>query len=91
MRVVLEVIERHELHDVSFHVFLESARVQGFFVAIERVHVGKVSIANSNDDNRQRKTRTTHNLVNRLSHVVDDSVGDQQKDLELLIHLSCRL
>ena len=89
--VVLEVVEGHELHDISGHILTVCLRVEGLIIAIQRLHRLEVSIAHANDDNRERQLRPTHDLVNRLVHVTDDSIRDDHQDVELLVLLIHRL
>jgi len=51
VRVVLEVIERHELHNIRSHVLAVGLRVEGLIVAVKRLHRFKVCIADTDDDN----------------------------------------
>ena len=88
---MLEVVEGHELHDISGHILTVCLRVEGLIIAIQRLHRLEVSIAHANDDNRERQLRPTHDLVNRLVHVTDDSIRDDHQDVELLVLLIHRL
>ena len=85
--VVFELSEWHELHNVSLHVFLVAHGVKGNLVRIEDVHALEIIAANANDDDREWKRAASHDLINRLLHIVDDTVGDNQKDIVLLIGL----
>ena len=57
------------------------------FIRVQYLHVGEVSIADSNDDDAERKDARLHNQVDGLPHVVDAAVGEQQYhvvDVEVL-------
>ena len=51
VRIVLELVIRHELHDISGHVLPVALGVESLFVSIEYLHTLKVGITNSNNDN----------------------------------------
>lgn len=85
--VVLEVIERHKLNNVSCHVLPEGLRVECLVVAIQNLHRAEICITHSNYDDCDWECRTSHNLIDCLVHVSDDAICDYQADVELLIHL----
>jgi len=86
--VVLELIEGDKLNDISCHVLPVGRGVEGLVISIERVHTAEVSIANSDDNDGKRVLRASDNLVDGLVHVVDDTIGEDDKDVELLLLLS---
>ena len=49
-RVVREVAERHELHDIRGHLLLVDLGVEGGLVSVELVHGGKVGGTYTDDD-----------------------------------------
>jgi len=84
---VLEVLEWHELDNVTVHEFLVFLRVQWLVIGIKNVHRGEVGFTYSNNDDAERQGASPHNLIDCLLHVVDDSVGDDQKNNVLLVSL----
>lgn len=76
-----ELTKWNELDDISTHVPLVLLRVQRFFIGIQHIHWGEVSISNANNDNGQRKVRASHNLVYGLLEVANDTISDDQQDL----------
>jgi len=78
VRIVLEVVEWHELNDVCSGIRAEGIGIQRLIITIKRVHVAKVCITNSDDDDSEWKLRTSYDLVNCLIHVVDDAISNQQ-------------
>lgn len=84
---MFELGEWNKLHDITGHVLFESLRVQWDIVGVQHVHGGEVGLAHTDDDDRDRKRRSTHNLVNRLLHVIDDAVRYNQENQVLLIPL----
>jgi len=80
VRIVLEVVEGHELNDVCSGINAERIGIQSLIITIKRVHVAKVCITNSYDDDSEWKLRTSDDLVNCLIHVIDDPISNQQKD-----------
>ena len=87
VRVVLEVVEGDELHDIRGHVLAVGLGVECFIIAIERLHRLEVSIADTNNDDGHGHLRTAYDLVNCLIHVADYTVSDDHQDVELLVHL----
>jgi len=87
MGIVLELVVRHKLHNISFTVLPEGLRVERLVVTVEDVHVAEVGIAHSDDNDSDRLRRATDDLVNRFLHVVDDTVGEQEQDVVLLVLL----
>ena len=86
-RVVLEVSEGHKLDDIGLHVLFVSHRVERNFVGIQDIHALKIIAAYANNDDAERQSASTNNLVNCLLHIVDDSIGDNEQNLILLVHL----
>lgn len=87
-RVVLELIEGDELYDVGRSVLAERLGVESFVITVKHVHGGEVRIADANDNDRQWVVAASDNLVDRLLNVVDDTVGDDQQHLELLVAIA---
>lgn len=87
MWVLFELVEGNELYDIGFSVLAIGIRVQGLLVAIECIHVAEISITHTNYDDAQRVLGASHNLIDGLSHVVDDTIGNQQKDRKSLVVL----
>ena len=87
VRVVLEVVEGDELHNVRGHVLAVGLGVECLIIAIERLHRLEVSIADTNNDDGEGHLRTAYDLVNCLIHVADHTVSDDHQDVELLVHL----
>ena len=56
MRVILEVIEWHKLHNICSHVLAEGLRVEGFLIAIKDLHGAEISIADSHDNDSDRES-----------------------------------
>ena len=54
VRIVLKIIERHELDDVSSHVLAVGLRVKSFIVSIEYLHSFKIRITHSDYNNSTR-------------------------------------
>ena len=73
---MLEVIERNELDDIGSSVSSQRLRVESLIITIELVHHTEVSITHTHDDDREWVVGTTHNLVNRLAHVIDHTIGN---------------
>ena len=86
-RVVSEVTEGHELHDVGLHILFVSLGVERHLVSVKDIHALEVVAAHAYNDDTQGEVAASHDLVNCLLHVIDDSVGDDQQDLVLLVHL----
>jgi len=76
--VVFEFTERNELHDVRLHVFLISFRVERLRVSVESVHACEAVAAHAHDNNTHREDTASDDLVNRLLHIINDSISDDQ-------------
>jgi hypothetical protein len=76
VRVLLELVERNKLDNVCSHILTECVRIQRLFVTVEGVHVAEVGIANTNDNDSKREIAASNDLVNRLWHVIYDTVSD---------------
>ena len=85
--ISLEFIEWNELDDIGCHVFAVYLGVKSLIISIKGLHRLEISIAHTNDNNGHRKLRTSDNLINCLVHVADDTVGDDDEEVELLVHL----
>jgi len=86
-RVVLKFPEWHELDDICRHVSLVSLGVKRHLVGIENIHTLEVIAANSNNDDREGQLGAAHDLVDRLLHVIDDTIRDDQQNVILLVCL----
>lgn len=85
--IIPEFTEGHELNNIGVHILLVSLRVQRHIIGIQDIHALEVITADTDDDNRQGQGAATHDLVNGFLHVIDDSVGNDQQDVVLLIDL----
>ena len=85
MRIVLEIIVRDELNYISGHILTVALGVKGLVVTIKSFHAAEIGIANTNNDDSHRQLGASHNLVNRLVHVVDDTVCDYDENVEFLV------
>ena len=88
MRVILEVIEWHKLHDICSHVLTVGLRVEGFLIAIKDLHRAEISIADAHDNDGDWESGASHDLIDGLLHVVDNTVGEDEQDVILLVHLA---
>ena len=88
MWIVLEVVEWDELHDVSSHVLPVGARVKCLIITIKRLHRLEISVTYTDDNDGKGVLRATNDLVDRLVHVADDTIGDDGQNVEFLVHLS---
>lgn len=86
-RVVLEVAEWNELHNVGIHVLFVLHGVEGFIVGVEDVHALEVFVADAHDDDGDGEAGAADNLVDSLLHVIDNTVCDDQQDKILLVVL----
>jgi len=84
-RVMLEVIERNKLDNVGGSVPPQLLAVKSLVVTIKLVHHLEISIANTDNDDRNWVVRTANNLVDRCVHIIDHTVSNDEHDLELLI------
>ena len=84
VRVSLKVVVGNELDDISSHVLAISVRVKSFFIAIKHLHATEVCFADTHNDNGHGHLGAPDNLVDRLVHVVDHTIGDNDEDVELL-------
>lgn len=73
---MLIIVERDKLNYVSFAVSTILGTVECLVVAVQLLHVAEIRVTHADDDDGERICGATHDLVNRLTHVVDDSVGD---------------
>lgn len=85
--VVSEVLVRHKLDDVTLHLLLERLGIERLVISVQHVHRSEVSIADANDDDGKRKIRATNDLINCFLHVTDDAVGQNHKQVVLLVVL----
>ena len=95
-RVVLEVSERHKLHDIGRHLLSVALRVERDLVGVKLVHGAEIGGADAHDDDGEGQLGASHDLVDSLLQVSDDTVGDDQQDVVLLVllgavHLLCHL
>lgn len=86
-RVVRKFPKRHELHYISVHVASVLLTVQRHLIGIQLVHRREVSTANAHNNNGQGQAGSSHNLVNSRLHVIDDTVGNDQQNVVLLVLL----
>jgi len=91
VRVVLEVIEGHKLDDISSHVLAVGLRVESLFVSIEDLHGLEVGVTDSDNDDGDGELGSTDYLVDCLVHIIDNTIGDDHTDVELLSVLAHRL
>ena len=87
VRIVLEVIERHKLHDIGSHILAVGARVESLVVAIKCLHRFKVGITNADDNDAEWILGASHDLIDCLVHIGDHTISDNNQNVELLVHL----
>lgn len=90
-RVVLEIIVRHKLHDISSCVSSVGLTVKSFLITIKLVHHREVSVTHTHNNYGKRVVGASHDLVNGLSQIVDYTIGNDQQHLELLIVVVSRV
>ena len=88
MWIVLEVVEGHKLHDIGSHILAVGARVKSLIVAIKCLHRFEVGITNADDNDAEWILRASHDLIDCLVHIGDHTIGDDDQNVELLVHLS---
>lgn len=86
-RVAGEVPEGHKLDNIGCHLLLIDVRVKGRLIGIELIHGGEVSTTDSHNNDGEGQLRPVHNLIDCLLQVTDDSIGDDEQDVVLLIGL----
>ena len=91
VRIVLEVVEGDKLHDVRSHVLAIRLRVECLIISIKRFHRLEVSIADTDNNDGEGQLGATDDLIDRLVHIADHTVRDDNQDVELLVHLIDRL
>ena len=72
------VIELDELNNVALGGFPAIAKAAT--IAVELLHCAEVSITNANNNNRARKLCKRNNLVDRIWHVVNGTICQNQQD-----------
>jgi hypothetical protein len=76
MGIIFVFVEGNKLNNVSLAVLLVFLTVKSFFVAIESLHVAEVGIPCTHNDYSHGVARASHDFVNRLSHIINDTIGD---------------
>ena len=86
--IVLELAERHELNNVRIHVPAVLLGVERCLVSIQLVHRAEIGIAHTHDDDRERQAAAPYDLINRILHIVDNAIGNNQQNVILLVCLA---
>lgn len=81
---ITEIPERNKLHDVPDRLF-PRVGPQDTGVSIQELHGGKVSVANTDDDDGHGELGGLNDGVASLVHVADDAVCDDE-EREVLLH-----
>lgn len=76
---MFEVLEGDKLDNVPEDWF-PFGRAQDAVVAIQDLHVRKVSVAHAHDDHGHGQVGGVHDGLPRVSHVGDDAVRQDQQD-----------
>ena len=76
--ISLEFIEWNELDDISRHVSSQGGRVKGFIIGVKGLHRCEICITHAYNDDSDRKIRALHDLIDRLLHVSNDSIGQNE-------------
>ena len=84
-RVVFEIIERYELHDISSSIFTELSREESFVITVKFVHHAEISITNSDNNDCKRVVGSSDNLINCSFHIINHTISNDQENLELLV------
>lgn len=74
---IVVTVEGNELDNIALGHF--STRSQEVIITIQNVHLRKIGITNSNDDDRHGKGGGINNRINRLIHISDLSIGDDEQ------------
>ena len=82
---MLEFIEWNKLNNVSFSESTIPIAEQWLLIAIQSLHVLKVSITDSYYDNWKWVLWTTNDLVNCILHIVDYSICYDKQNIEFLV------
>ena len=72
------------MHNIRRHLLPVDRRVEGRLVSIKLVHGREVGGTDTDDDDGEGQLGTTHDLVDSLLEVTDDTIGDDQKNVVLL-------
>jgi len=75
------------LHDIGFAVLPQARGIECLIVSIKLLHILEIGVTDSNNNNSHGEAGSSHHLVNGFLHVVNDAIGDDQLNEELLIHL----
>ena len=78
-RVAHVISERHKLHDISRHFLIKFLGIEWINVCVKLAHFLETLFANSHDDNRDRQEAASHYFVNRIIHIRDQSISDNEK------------
>ena len=84
---MLEVVKGNKLDDIRCHILAVGLRVECLIITIKRLHGLEVRIADTNNDDGHGELRAANDLVNRLVHITDDTIRDDNQDVELLVIL----
>jgi len=77
------LVELYKLNDVP-SCSLASRVSETATIAIKLLHCRKICSSNTNDDDGAWHLSQLTDQVNRLRHVMDDTIGEQKKDLVLV-------
>lgn len=81
---VFEVPEGHKLDNVTKHRF-PLGGPQDAVIAVQHLHITEVRVAHSHDDDRHGQVGGMDDGLPGVSHVRDDTIGENQQD-EILLH-----
>ena len=84
---MLKLVERYKLDDICCHILAIGLGVKCFVVSIKNFHSFEISFAYTNDNDGDWQIRASHNFVNSLLHIVNDSICQNTQDGVLLVHL----
>jgi len=85
--VVLVHIIWNEINNMISSIFSKSFRPNCFIISFKSIHIFKVSITDSNNNNCKRICWSSNNLINCSFHIIDNTISNNQQDLEFLIVL----
>lgn len=83
--VILELSVWNKLDNVTTHVPPVFLRVQWVNVGVQLVHGGEVSVTHTNYDDTERVVSTSDYLIDSLLQIIDDTIGDDEKNLITLV------
>ena len=72
---MLELVERHKLHDVRLHILAAAIWVERSAIAIKSLHRAEIGRSNADYDDWQGQGGAANDLLNRRLHIADHPVG----------------